>query len=204
MTGRPMIWAVVLGAGESKRMGEPKVLLPYGEKTMIETVIEKTLDSRVDKTLVVLGSHWRKIGRIVKAYDVQITVNPRFREGMLSSVQRGISALPRSSRAAVIVLADQPGLSARVIDSLISAYCRGKKGLVVPVYRKKRGHPLLIDLKYRQEIGKLDPRIGLRQLLQRHPDDILEVKVSSPAVLSDIDTVQDYMRSVAKKGRSAL
>ena len=185
-------------------MGEPKVLLPYGEKTMIETVIEKTLDSRVDKTLVVLGSHWRKIGRIVKAYDVQITVNPRFREGMLSSVQRGISALPRSSRAAVIVLADQPGLSARVIDSLISAYCRGKKGLVVPVYRKKRGHPLLIDLKYRQEIGKLDPRIGLRQLLQRHPDDILEVKVSSPAVLSDIDTVQDYMRSVAKKGRSAL
>ncbi len=190
-----MIGAVILGAGESKRMGEPKVLLPCGEKTMIETVIETTLDSRVDKTLVVLGSHWRKIGRIVKAYDVQITVNLRFREGMLSSVQRGISALPRSSRAAVIVLADQPALSARVIDSLIGAYFRRKKGLVVPVYRKKRGHPLLIDLKYRQEIGKLDPRIGLRQLLQRHPDDLLEVKVSSPAVLSDIDTIQDYKKA---------
>lgn len=199
-----MIWAVVLGAGESKRIGEPKLLLPYGEKTIIETVIEKTLDSRVDKTLVVLGSKWRKIGRIVKAYDVQIAVNPRFREGMLSSIQRGISALPRSSRAAVIALADQPTLSARVIDSLIEAYSRRKKGLVVPVYRKKRGHPLLIDLKYREEIGKLDPRIGLRQLLQRHPDDILEVKVSSPAVLGDIDTMEDYKKALAGKGRLAL
>ncbi|MDH7513209.1 MAG: nucleotidyltransferase family protein [Clostridiales bacterium] len=199
-----MIWAVVLGAGESKRIGEPKLLLPCGEKTMIETVIEKALDSRVDKTLVVLGSHWRRIGRIVKAYDVHVAVNPRFREGMLSSVQRGISALPRPSRAAVIVLADQPGLSARVIDSLISAYCRKKKGLVVPVYRNKRGHPLLIDLKYRQEIGQLDPRIGLRQLLQQHPEDLLEVRVSTPAVLNDIDTIQDYRRSGAGKSRPRL
>ncbi len=199
-----MIWAVVLGAGESKRIGEPKLLLPCGDKTMIETVIEKTLESRVDKTLVVLGSNWRKIGRIVKAYDVQVAVNLRFREGMLSSVQRGISALPRSSRAAVIVLADQPALSARVIDRLMDAYARGKKGLVVPVYRKKRGHPLLIDLKYRQEIGQLDPRIGLRQLIQRHPEDLLEVKVSNPAVLNDIDTVQDYKRSLAGKSRPRL
>jgi molybdenum cofactor cytidylyltransferase len=199
-----MIWAVILGAGESKRMGEPKLLLPYGEKTMIESVIEKTLDSRVDKTLVILGSEWRKIRRIIRAYDVQIAVNSRFREGMLSSIQRGISVLPRPCQAAVIVLADQPALSARVIDSLIEAYSRRKKGLVIPVYRTKRGHPLLIDLKYRQEIGKLDPRIGLRQLLQKHPQDILEVTVSSAAVLGDIDTREDYKRALAKKGHSAL
>jgi molybdenum cofactor cytidylyltransferase len=199
-----MIWAVILGAGESKRMEEPKLLLSYGEKTMIETVIEKTLDSRVDKTVVVLGSEWRKIRRIIKACNVQIAVNSRFREGMLSSIQRGISELPRSCQAAIIVLADQPGLSARVIDSLIEAYSWGKKGLVVPVYRKKRGHPLLIDLKYRQEIEKLDPHIGLRQLLQKHPRDILEVKVSSPAVLSDIDTVQDYKRALAQKSRPVM
>jgi len=199
-----MIWAVILGAGESKRMAEPKLLLPYGEKTMIETVIEETLDSRVDKTLVVLGFKWRKVRRIIKAYNVRIAVNLRFREGMLSSIQRGISVLPRSSRAAVIVLADQPALSARVIDVLIKAYSQRKKGLVVPVYKKKRGHPLLLDLKYRQEIGKLDPGVGLRQLLQKHPEDILEVTISSPAVLGDIDTVQDYKRALARKGRSAL
>jgi molybdenum cofactor cytidylyltransferase len=199
-----MIWAVILGAGESKRMGEPKLLLTYGKRTVIETVVGTTLDSRVDQTLVVLGSEWRKIRRIIRAFDVQIAVNLRFREGMLSSIQRGISALPRACQAAVIVLADQPALSARVIDSLIEAYSRRKKGLVIPVFRKKRGHPLLIDLKYRQEIGKLDPRIGLRQLLQKHPQDILEVVVSSPAVLGDIDTREDYKRALAKKGRSAL
>ncbi len=196
-----MIWAVILGAGESKRMGKAKLLLPYGEKTMIETVIQKTLDSRVDRTVVVLGSEWRKIRQKIKTYDVQIAVNSRFREGMLSSVQRGISVLPRLCQAAVIILADQPALSARVIDRMIEAYGRRKKGLVVPVYRKKRGHPLLIDLKYRQEIGALDPRVGLRQLLQRHSGDILEVNVSSSIILSDIDTVQDYKSAVLRKGR---
>jgi molybdenum cofactor cytidylyltransferase len=113
---------------------------------------------------------------------------------MLSSVRRGLSALPPSARAAAFILADQPEVASSVIDLMIEAYRREKKGIVLPVYRKKRGHPLLIDLKYRREIESLSPDIGLRGLLREHRDDILEVRVSSPAVLKDIDNPDDYGR----------
>jgi len=115
---------------------------------------------------------------------------------MLSSVRRGLSALPSSARAAVFILADQPDVSSSLIDSVIEAYRREKKGIVLPVYRKKRGHPLLIDLKYRREIEVLSPDIGLRGLLREHRDDIFEVRVPSPAVLRDIDDPDDYGRAL--------
>lgn len=196
-----MIWGILLAAGESKRMGKAKLLLPYGKKTILETVLGNILASHVDRVMVVLGSRWRKIKSVLKGYDVQMVINRRFREGMLSSIQEGIAALPPSSQAAVIVLADQPSVPAKVIDALIDAYGRGKKGLVVPVYRKKRGHPLLVDLRYRQEIMALDPEIGLRQLLKNHPGDILEVTVSVSSVLRDIDDPGDYERAQAGKSR---
>ncbi len=196
-----MIWAVLLAAGESRRMGSPKLLLPYGEKTILETVLLNLLSSRVEQVLVVLGSQWRRIRRIIQGYNIQTVINPCFRQGMLSSIQRGIDALPSSCQAAVIALADQPAIPAEVIDSLINAYIHKKKGLIVPVYRKKRGHPLLLDLKYKQEIRGLDPAVGLRQLLQRHPQDVLEVRVSSPSVLRDIDDRSDYEKAKAARAK---
>jgi len=194
-----MIWAVVLAAGESRRMGAPKLLLPYGRTTILETVIERVTASRADRTLVVLGSRWRTLKKLIKKYPVITAINPRFKQGMLSSIQRGISALPRKCRAAVIVLGDQPEIRSGVIDALIAAYRRTGKGIVVPVCGRKRGHPVLIDLKYRAEIAALDPEIGLRELLQRHPEDVLEVRLSRAPVLPDIDTPEDYRKALRFK-----
>ena len=189
-----MIWAIVLAAGESRRMGRPKLLLPYGDKTIIETVVQNVVSSRADGAVVVLGGHGQEIEEKVRSFAVKRVINRRYQEGMLSSVKRGLLALPASARAAVFILADQPEVASSVIDLMIEVYCREKKGIVLPVYRKKRGHPLLIDLKYRREIESLSPDIGLRGLLREHRDDILEVRVSSPAVLKDIDNPDDYGR----------
>ena len=196
-----MIWAVILAAGESKRMGAPKLLLPYGRTTIIETVITQMTSSSVDTTLVVLGSRWRTIKKLIGKHPVVTAVNPRFRQGMLSSIQRGIAALPRNCRAAVIVLGDQPDIRPGVINNLAEAYRREGKGIVVPVCRGKRGHPVLIDLKYRSEIAALDPEIGLRELLQRHPEDILEVRVPDSDILRDIDMPGDYRKALKVKGK---
>jgi molybdenum cofactor cytidylyltransferase len=201
-----MIWGVILAAGESRRMGRPKLLLPFGGATIVESVVRDMIASRVDKIVVVLGAHRQGIEDKIKGSGVEIALNPRFREGMLSSVHAGLGALPSSARAMVIALADQPGIPPLVIDGLIEAYHREKKGIVVPVYRKGRGHPFLIDLKYRPEIMALDPKVGLRGLLRKHPEDIVEVRVSHPAVLSDIDDPEDYARAIqnaARKTRSA-
>jgi molybdenum cofactor cytidylyltransferase len=194
-----MIWAIILAAGESKRMGQAKLLLPFGKTTIIETVVESVISSKVDKTLVVLGSRRRQIKERIGRFPVATTYNPRYRRGMLSSVIRGLEALPHSGEAAVVVLADLPGVPTSVIDSLIEGFRREKKGIIVPVYRKKRGHPFLLDLKYKEEIEHLSPGIGLRELLQRHPEDIFEVGVSTPAVLRDIDNAEDYSRATKKR-----
>jgi molybdenum cofactor cytidylyltransferase len=184
-------------------MGRPKLLLPYGDKTIIETVVQNVVSSRVDGAVVVLGGSRREIEEKIRAFAMKRVINRRYKEGMFSSVRRGLSALPTSAQAAVFVLADQPDVPSSVIDLLIKAYRREKKGIVLPVYRKKRGHPLLIDLKYRREIEALSPDIGLRGLLREHRDDILEVRVSSPAVLKDIDDPDDYGRALERiRGRA--
>jgi molybdenum cofactor cytidylyltransferase len=176
-------------------MGQPKLLLPYGEETMIETVVRTVASSCVDGTLVVLGARRREIEEKIRGFSVKKAINREYRKGMFSSVLCGLNTLPKAARAAVLVLADQPGIPAGVIDSLIESFLLGHKGLVVPVYRKKRGHPLLLDLKYRREVEALPPEAGLRGLLRRHPEDILEVRVSSPEILRDIDSPGDYRKA---------
>lgn len=190
-----MIWGVILAAGESRRMGRPKLLLPYGNETIIEAVIRNVSVSRLDGILVVLGSHSRSIGDKIRSSAVKKVINRNYREGMFSSVLCGLASLPRSARAAALLLADQPGIPGEVIDSLIESFRRSDKGLVVPVYRKRRGHPLLLDLKYRSEVEALAPDVGLRGLLRAHPEDILEVRVSCPEILRDIDSPGDYRRA---------
>lgn len=190
-----MIWAVILAAGESRRMGRPKLILPYGERTIIETVVRNAVSSRVDRTLVVLGANRQEIEEKIAGFDVDRVVNAGYREGMFSSVKCGLSALPGSARAAVFMLADQPDVRALAVDALVDAYLREGKGIVIPVFKGKRGHPLLVDLKYRRRVETLSPEVGLRGLLRENPEDILEVSVPSSAVLDDIDYPEDYKRA---------
>lgn len=196
-----MIWAVILAAGESRRMGGPKLSLPYGGRTVIEEVIKRVTASRVDGTLVVLGSHWRTLKERTRKYRVATAVNPRFRQGMLSSVQRGIRALPQKCLAAVVVLGDQPDINPKVINLLIDAYRRERKRIIIPVYGKKRGHPVLIDLAFRKEIAVLHPEIGLRELMLRHPEEIFEVRMPRSSSPPDLNTPEDYQKALRRKGK---
>ena len=197
-----MIWAMILAAGESKRMGKPKLLLPFGEKTIIEAVIDNIIQSKVEKNLVVLGSGWEKIKEKIKHLPLKIIVNPYFTRGMLSSVQLGFQALPKNTQAVLVVLGDQPAVSSAIINEIVDAFKRTRKGIVLPVYKNNRGHPVLIDMKYRDEVGNLSPDIGLRALVYNHPEDILEVEVGTPIILRDIDDIEDYKRGLKNKGQN--
>jgi molybdenum cofactor cytidylyltransferase len=196
-----MIWAVVLAAGKSERMGSPKMLLPFGRKTLIEKVVAGVMKFPVDGILVVLGARRSEIERRLQAYPMKPVFNPDFEQGMLSSIRKGLEELPAEARAVLVVLGDQAWTPASVVDRLVSGFEREGKGIVVPVYRGRRGHPVLIDLKYKREIMALAPTVGLRQLLLRHPDDILEVLVRTPAVLMDIDRPEDFRRALKSHRR---
>jgi molybdenum cofactor cytidylyltransferase len=185
-------WALILAAGSSRRMGSQKLLLPYGQSTIIETVIDNVLNSSIDHVMVVLGANQEEIQDTLEHKPVQFCHNRKHEQGMLSSVICGIRALPPDALTALIYLGDQPGIHPAVTNTVIEAYSEELFGIVIPVHMHRRGHPLLVDMKYRKEIEKLDLEEGLRSLRHHFPEDVLEVEVDEPGILVDIDTREDY------------
>jgi molybdenum cofactor cytidylyltransferase len=191
-------WAIVLAAGESRRMGSPKMILPYEGMTIIEKVLENVMASDVEKVVAVLGSHMEEVLKVIERFQVQHCFNSNYKNGMLSSVKCGFEFLPGDFRAAMVFLGDQPMVETSVINKMINAYNESGKGILVPVFENKRGHPLMVDKKYREEVITLDDPEGLKGLLRRHPDDLLEVDTDNPSVLDDIDTQEDYNNIINK------
>ena len=192
------IWAIILAAGESKRMKVPKMLLPFHGKTMIEKVVENVAGSEVFRTLVVVGAFRDEILGAISHTGVSSCYNENYRNGMLSSVKCGFRNLPAPYDAVVVFPGDQPFIEPDVINSLIEAYRKTGKGIIIPVYRKKRGHPVLISSKYRDAVGSLDENEGLRSLSLMFKEDVSEVKTSSPGILKDFDTKEDYLNELNK------
>jgi molybdenum cofactor cytidylyltransferase len=192
------IWAIVLAAGESKRMKVPKMLLPFNGKTMIEKVIENVIRSEVFRTLVVLGSYRDEILGSISHLPINHCYNENYRKGMLSSVQCGFKHLPADFDAVLVFPGDQPFIEPDVINLIINTYRETGKGIIIPVYGKKRGHPLLINCKYRDEINTLEEIEGLRSLSEMHQKDVFEVKTNSPGILKDFDTKEDYLNELNK------
>jgi molybdenum cofactor cytidylyltransferase len=194
----PEIWAIILAAGESKRMKVPKMLLPFNGKTMIEMTIMNVINSEVFNTLVVLGSYRDEICGVISSLPVTICINDNYREGMLSSVQCGLRNIPESAGAVLIIPGDQPLIEPAVINRVINAYRSLKKGIVMPVFKGRRGHPLLIDRKYIDEIKSYGNNEVLSSLAGIHKEDVLEVSVNSPEILKDFNTKEDYLIEINK------
>jgi molybdenum cofactor cytidylyltransferase len=190
MTG---IWAIILAAGESKRMGSPKMILPFRGRTVIGAVIENILASDVEKVMTVLGADMPMVLKEIEKYPVMHCYNADYIDGMLSSVKCGFRHIPDDFHAALVFPGDQPLIVATVVNLVINAYLETGKGIVMPVFEKKRGHPLLVDTRYRDEILRLDEPDGLRGLARKHPDDVLEVEMHDRSILKDIDTREDYL-----------
>jgi molybdenum cofactor cytidylyltransferase len=186
------IWAIILAAGESKRMGFPKMLLTFNGKSMLENVISNVKKSGVENTMVVLGAYSESLKDMVVRASVQYCLNDNYKDGMLSSVKCGFRNLPSDFDTVLVFQGDQPMITPEVVSSVIEAYRLSGKGIVIPVYKKKRGHPVLIDKKYRNEIDKLDAREGLRSLAYQFSDDVLEVETKVSGILRDFDTFEDY------------
>ena len=191
-----MIWTIILAAGESRRMFQPKLLLPFGEKTIIETVLDNATSSKSNYSLLVIGGFREKIEQKAKGFPALTVFNPDYKRGMLYSVKMGFRSLPEGAQAAVVLLGDQPSISFQVIDKIIDAYSLTSKGIILPTYKKERGHPVLIDMKYKSEIAALSPEVGLRGIVYGHPNDVYEVPVNTSSILRDIDNMQDYKREL--------
>jgi molybdenum cofactor cytidylyltransferase len=190
------IWAVILAAGESKRMGSPKMLLPFNGSTMLECVIANVSKSDVDKIIVVLGAEKEALIQLADKLHIEFCYNEKYKEGMLSSVQCGFKNLPFGCKASLVFQGDQPLITSDTINSVINAYLSSGKGIIIPVYKNKHGHPILIDMKYRNDIDKLSADKGLRSLRYKFPADVLEVDTDESGILRDFDTYDQYTKGI--------
>lgn len=193
------VWGIVLAAGMSTRMKKQKMLLPFNGKTLVETVVEKAKEKLNENVLVVLGSDYEQILQKVINYKVKVSFNKNYHDGMLSSVIHGFNNVPEHTKAAMVFLGDQPQIPVEAISVVLNAWRNEKKGIVIPAYKGKRGHPVLIETKYNSTINNLNPEKGLRELMNLFPDDILEVECKLPEILRDIDTPHQYENEVKLK-----
>jgi molybdenum cofactor cytidylyltransferase len=192
-----MIGAIVLAAGRSRRMGTQKLLLKLGGKPVISRIVDEVLRCPIDAICVVIGQDGLQVMEVLSGRRVQFVRNDTVESDMLSSVRCGLQALPASCTEVLVVLGDQPTLSAKIIVKLIEALRLAPDCIAVPAYGGKRGHPLLFASQYRDELLARHDEAGLRGLILSHPDKVVEVESDTPSVLEDMDRPEDYERIAA-------
>jgi molybdenum cofactor cytidylyltransferase len=193
-----MIAAVVLAAGQSRRMGQPKMLLPWGQTTVLGQVLQVVKESGVEEIVVVTGAESEKVAEVARALGGRAVFNPNFSQGeMLSSLQAGLEVLSEDERveAALVCLGDQPQVGARSVRMVTDRFRVTGSGLVVPSYQMRRGHPWLLGRRYWEEILTMQPPESPRDFLRRHDDEIEYVVVPTPDILADLDTPEDYLKA---------
>jgi molybdenum cofactor cytidylyltransferase len=192
--------AILLGAGESKRMGVDKLSLPWGRRTILEHCFETLLRSEVEELVVVLGIRNKEVKNLFQGRKVKVVINPHSKRGMSTSIRKGLQAIHPSSDGILIALGDQLFLKTRTINALIRAFGQGKGGIVVPSFQGKKGHPVIFHRRYKRELLNLKGDVGGRSIIERHPEDVRVVPVKSIGVVKDVDTWQDYIKSSGRRG----
>jgi molybdenum cofactor cytidylyltransferase len=189
-----MISAIVLAAGEGKRMGQPKQLLEWRGKIVLQHVLDMLQASKVEERILVLGHGADRVLEKISPGKTKIVINPEYKEGMSTSLRRGLGALDEKVRGFFIVLGDQPGIGPGVVNRMIQDFraIYPRKNIFFPTYQGCRGNPVLFSTKYLGEARKIRGDGGGRQILAGHPEDSQAVEVDTRAILLDIDTPEDY------------
>jgi molybdenum cofactor cytidylyltransferase len=188
-----MIVGIILSAGESKRMGTPKQLLPWGKSIVLQRVIDIAAASRLEEIELILGHRAEEIAsQITLPAKARLVINEAYREGMHSSVKCGVQNAPPIATAFMLLLGDQPLIETQVIDRLIAAHrAAGGQGITIPVYNGRRGHPVIFAARLREELLAIGDQ-GAREVVNNHREEIGEVSLNVPEILVDMDTPQDY------------
>ena len=183
--------AILLAAGRSQRMGAFKPLLPFGSTTVIHNCIQNLRRAGIEDIVVVLGHRAEDLKQAVGDLRLEFAVNPDSTSEMGASIARGVKKLLPETRAALIALTDLPAVPSDVIKAIMKEWTSGER-LVVPEFRGRGGHPVLVDLCFREELLNLDSSGGLRSFFEAHQEQVRRLPVNSPFIARDMDTWDDY------------
>lgn len=183
--------AILLAAGQAKRMGAFKPLLPFGNQSVIQSVIAQFRSAGIENVVVVVGHRAEEMKKHLESTGVRVAINEDPASEMGASIACGVEFLPSEAQAVLIALGDQPVVAPEVIQTLIKEWQSGSK-LVIPEYEGRGGHPVLIDLDFKAQLFALEPNSGLKGFFTDHRDQTLRVPVSSAFIVQDMDTWAEY------------
>ena len=192
----PSVYAVVPAAGQSRRMGTQKLLLPFAGSTVIGHVVKTLRSAPVSAVIVVVAAEASAVAAEALAAGAATVVNPDPEADMLSSVRCGIRALPAEAQGALVALGDQPTLKTSLVASMLDASAGRPDAIVVPVYNGARGHPLLVGSRWFREILTRFDGVGMRGLLAEQRDSVVELCVDDEWVLRDVDDPEAYRQAL--------
>jgi len=190
-----MICAIVLAAGRSQRMGTQKLLLPFANSSVIARVADAFLEAAVDQVIVVVRPKSEELREAMTGRPVIFVENADLAGDMLSSVRCGLQALPSTVKTIMVSPGDQPSIEPDLIRRMMKAFTLSDRTIFVPVYKNRRGHPLMFGAQYRNELLSSYDNVGLRGLLQTHAAEVGEWPANDAAVLEDLDTPAAFRRA---------
>ncbi len=199
-----MIAAIVLAAGESRRMGSPKALLPIGGKPFIERIVSVLAASKVGKVFVVLGHNAAEMKPKIDHLPVTIVINKDYAKGQLSSLIAAIRSLKEEDvgervDGVLVHLVDHPFLSLALVNHMIDQFYKSKKLIVIPRYKGRRGHPVIFSSQLFTELLEAPLDQGAKAVVRAHRDETLEIEAEDEGVVVDIDTPEEYRQRVLSK-----
>ncbi|HVB32789.1 MAG TPA: nucleotidyltransferase family protein [Patescibacteria group bacterium] len=190
-----MLAAVILAAGESRRMGFPKALLPYRSGTFLEHLIGITEHARIGARRVVVGAHEEEIGRSVTLPSGDWVVNREWSKGQLSSIRAAIESLSGvETEGILLVLVDHPLVTKRVVGTMLEAFDRLPGSIVIPTWQGRRGHPVILPTRLFPELRRASDEVGARAVVWAHADEVAEVPTEEEGVVLDIDDRATFER----------
>jgi molybdenum cofactor cytidylyltransferase len=191
-----MISAVILAAGESRRMGtQNKLLLKIGSEVLIRKFVKSVCASAADAVLVILGHEAEKIKAVLQDQALRFVKNTCYEKGMTTSIQSGVNAASRESVGFMICLADLPFAETSDFNRLIQAFTDFRRTesslIIVPVFQGQRGNPVLFSAEFRDKLLAHNGE-GCKAIVSKYPQSVREVSMENDNLLRDIDTPEDY------------
>ena len=198
------ITAVILAAGASTRFGQPKQLLDWNGVPLLAHVADVALEAELAPVIVVLGCQAEAARAALSTRPVQVVMNWRWEQGLSTSVQVGLAALPPTTKAVIFMQCDQPLVTPDLLRALVARFEETGAPIVHPTHAGQRGTPALFARRLFPELAAVSGDEGGRAVIARHADEVATVEVADPDVLADIDTPNDYERLRASSTQSPI
>ena len=192
---KDFVTGLVLAAGGSERLGQAKQLLSFGDATLLDHALDTVRACAFERVVCVLGGGAENVRARVNLEGIEVVDNPQFGTGCSSSIAAALNAVDPRTDVLVLLLADQPGVTPATVSALLAG--RGGAPLAACAYDDGRGHPLAFAASTFGELGALHGDKGVWKLLDRRPDDVVDVPISGP-IPRDVDTWEDYRAVLAE------